>query len=88
MPANFARDSTPHAVQGTRRAADAARLRRDAAPVVAAEVLLRRGLADDAVVSYLARTWPLDDADCQTAIDAAHILLRREHPHVTATNDE
>jgi hypothetical protein len=60
---------------------DADRMRRDAAPVVAAKVLLRHGLDDEAILSYLARSWPLDDHDCRSALDAAHILLRREHPH-------
>jgi hypothetical protein len=51
---------------------------RDVAPVVAAEALLHHGLSDDAVIGYIARTWPLDDLDCRAAVDAAHILLRRE----------
>jgi hypothetical protein len=55
--------------------------RRDAAPVVAATVLLRHGLDDGAIMSYLARSWPLDEVDCRSAVDAARILLRREQPH-------
>ena len=51
---------------------------RDVAPVVTAEILLRHGMADDVASAYLARTWPLDEADCQSAVTAAHILLRRE----------
>jgi hypothetical protein len=51
---------------------------RDVAPVIAAEALLHRGLRDDVVMSYLARTWPLDDCECRDIMDAAHILLRRE----------
>jgi hypothetical protein len=51
---------------------------RDVAPVIAAEALLHRGLRDDVVMSYLARTWPLDDGECRDIMDAAHILLRRE----------
>ena len=51
---------------------------RDVAPLVAAEALLHHGLSDDAVIGYIARTWPLDDLDCRAAVDAAHILLRRE----------
>jgi hypothetical protein len=54
------------------------RRRRSSAPVVAAEVLLHHGLSDEAILSYLARSWPLDETDCRSALDAAHILLRRE----------
>ncbi len=57
---------------------------RDVAPLIAAEALLHHGLSDDAVIGYLARTWPLDDLDCRAAVDAAHILLRREHAEVAA----
>jgi hypothetical protein len=53
-------------------------MRRDVAPVVAAEVLLRHGFDDDSIASYLARTWPLDDNDCRAAVQAAHVLVRRE----------
>jgi hypothetical protein len=60
---------------------DVVRMRRDAAPVVAATVLLRHGLDDGAIMSYLARSWPLDEVDCRSAVDAARILLRREQPH-------
>ena len=63
-------------------------MRREAAPVAAAEILLRHGLSDDAVVRYLARSWPLDDNDCQSALNAAHILLRREQPQGSAGADE
>jgi hypothetical protein len=55
---------------------------RNVAPLIAAEALLHHGLSDDAVVGYLARTWPLDALDCRAAVNAAHILLRREHPEV------
>jgi hypothetical protein len=51
---------------------------RDIAPVVAAEALLHHGLSDEAIIGYIARTWPLDRADCRAAVDAAHILIRRE----------
>jgi hypothetical protein len=54
------------------------RRHRNAAPVVAAEVLLHHGLSDDAILSYLARSWPLDETDCRSALNAAHILFRRE----------
>ena len=40
--------------------------------------LLHHGLSDEAILSYLARSWPLDETDCRSALDAAHILLRRE----------
>jgi hypothetical protein len=64
-----------------RDAVRAANTRRDTAPVICAEMLLHHGFSDDAIVDYLARSWPLDRNDCQTALDAAHILVRREHPH-------
>ena len=51
---------------------------RDVAPVLAAEALLHHGLSDDAIVGYIGRTWPLDEHDCQAALMAAHILMRRE----------
>jgi hypothetical protein len=53
-------------------------MRRSSAPVVAAEVLLHHGLSDEAILWYLARSWPLVEADCRAALNAAHILLRRE----------
>ena len=52
--------------------------RRSSAPVVAAEVLLHHGLSDEAILSHLARSWRLIETDCRSALDAAHILLRRE----------
>ena len=51
---------------------------RDVAPVVAAEALLHHGMADDVIISYLARTWELDDRECFSAVAAAHVLLRKE----------
>jgi hypothetical protein len=51
---------------------------REIAPVIAAEALLRHGLGDFEVCAYLARTWTLDDVDCDAAVRAAHVLLRRE----------
>jgi len=66
---------------------DAQRMRRDVAPVVAAEVLLHHGLCDEAILSYLARSWPLDERDCRASLDAAHILLRRERPRSTAPDE-
>lgn len=56
--------------------------------MVAATVLLRHGLDDEAIVSYLARSWPIDERDCRSALDAAHILLRREHPHSADASDD
>jgi hypothetical protein len=53
-------------------------MRRDAAPVVAAVALLHHGLSDETILTYLARSWPLDKTDCQAALNAAHILVRRE----------
>src|SRR5213596_2167671 len=66
------------AVQRATLATDAFSIRRDAAPVLCAEVLLHHALSDDAILSHLARTWPLNEIDCRAALDAAHILLRRE----------
>lgn len=60
---------------------------RDIAPVVAAEALLRHGMADDVVVGYVARTWPLDEADCRAAVRAAHILLRRGQVQLATASD-
>jgi hypothetical protein len=57
------------------------RRRRAAAPVLCAEVLLHHDLSDDAIIDYLARAWPLREVDCRAALDAAHILLRRELAH-------
>jgi hypothetical protein len=76
-------------VRGVSRsfAIDATRVRRDVAPVVAAEVLLHHGLCDEAILSYLARSWPLDDRGCRASLDAAHILLRREHPRRAASDE-
>jgi hypothetical protein len=65
---------------GPRRAtlaADPFALRRDAAPVLCAEVLLHHDLSDDAILDHLARAWPLGELGCRAALDAAHILLRR-----------
>ncbi|HWS44670.1 MAG TPA: hypothetical protein VN636_02310 [Acidimicrobiia bacterium] len=59
------------AVQPQRVGADAWSVNRDVAPVVAAEVLVRHGLADDHIIDYLARTWELDETDCVAAVAAA-----------------
>jgi hypothetical protein len=66
-------------VQLVMRLADTSPMQRDAAPVVAAEMLLRRGLSDELIRAHLAHQWRLDDHECQDALDAAHILVRREH---------
>ena len=76
------------AVQRTMLVVDSFSARRDAAPVLCAEVLLHHGLSDDAILGHLARSWPLDQIDCRAALDAAHILLRREVPHDSATTGE
>ena len=55
--------------------------RRPAAPVLCAEVLLHHHLSDDAIIDHLARAWPLREVDCRAALDAAHILVRRELAH-------
>jgi hypothetical protein len=54
-------------------------MNRDAAPVVAAEMLIRHGFSDDLILAHLAQQWPLDEHECRDALDAAHILVRREH---------
>ena len=41
----------------------------------------------EAILSYLARSWPLDERDCRASLDAAHILLRRERPRGTAPDE-
>jgi hypothetical protein len=52
---------------------------RDVAPVIAARVLLARGVGDDRVLAHLAQTWRLNDVDLRAAVAAAHVLLRRAH---------
>jgi len=79
-----ARERPASLVQRQARTSDTDRVNHDAAPVVAAEVLLRHGLTDDAIAEWLARTWEIDDHDCHAAVRAAHILLQRAHPHATA----
>ncbi len=54
-------------------------MKRYAAAVVAAEVLIRHGMGDDEVAAYVARTWPLDEGEARSVVEAAHVLLRREH---------
>ena len=62
--------------------------RRDAAPVICAELLLHHGLTDPAILSHLARTWQLDEPELRAALAAAHILLRRQEPHHHAGANE
>ncbi len=50
----------------------------DVAPVVAAQALLAHGLDDEAVLTYVRRTWKLDPHDAQAAIAAARVILRSE----------
>ncbi len=71
-------------VQWPAYSADSDRVNRDAAPVVAAEVLLRHGLTDDAIAEWLVRTWDIDQHDCEAAVRAAHVLLKRGHPRGAA----
>ena len=58
--------------------ADVEPMHRDAAPVIAGEVLLRHGFSDELILAHLARQWPLDEHECQSALRAAHMLVRRE----------
>jgi hypothetical protein len=71
----------------TDRSAQAS-MRRDAAPVICAELLLHHGFTDPAILSHLARTWRLDEPDLRAALAAAHILLRRQEPHHPAAANE
>jgi len=48
------------------------------APVIYARVLLQHGLADEAVVSYVARAFALDHRRCDAALAAARVLVQRE----------
>jgi hypothetical protein len=47
-------------------------------PVIYARVLLRHGLADDVVASYVARTFALDDRRCNATLEAARLLVQQE----------
>jgi hypothetical protein len=60
---------------------------RDVAPVIAAEVLLARGVREDMVFAYLASMWRLNDVDGRAAIAAAHVLLRRVRTAVASPRD-
>jgi hypothetical protein len=46
----------------------------DAAPVLAAQALLARGMDDDTVQAYVQRTWKLDPLDARAAVSAAHVI--------------
>jgi hypothetical protein len=48
-------------------------------PVITAEVLIRHGVDDDAILRYLTRQWGLNDPEPRLALHAAHILWAREH---------
>jgi hypothetical protein len=50
----------------------------NATPVMYARVLLQHGLSDDAVASYVARTFAFDDRRCNAALTAARLLVRQE----------
>ena len=41
---------------------------------IAASVLLRRGLRDDVIRDYLARTWPLSSHECDDALTAGRCI--------------
>ena len=75
------------AVQRPIRGTEACGMRHDAAPVMCAVVLLHHNLGDEAIVSHLADAWPLDAIDCRAALEAAHILLRREEPRDRAATN-
>src|SRR5262245_6261188 len=47
-------------------------------PVLFAHVLLRHGLADDVVLSYVARTFAFDPRRCNATLEAAQLLVRQE----------
>ena len=50
----------------------------NSAPILAARVLLERGLADDVIVGHVGRTWALDDRACVAALAAARLLVQQE----------
>ncbi len=50
----------------------------NAKPVMYARVLLQHGLADDVVVSYVARAFAFDARRCDATIAAARLLVRQE----------
>ncbi len=63
-------------------------MKRDVAPVIAAQEFLAHGMDDDVTLAYLKHTWWLDDIDAEAALAAAHVLVRREHGAETALRDE
>jgi len=63
-------------------------MRPDSAPVFVAEVLLRHGFSDDRICAHLAYQWPLDDEECQAAVEAAHSLVRFEPNDVRTAIDQ
>ena len=77
------RSAVQHTIGGT----EAFGRRHNAAPVMCGVALLHHDLGDDAILSHLAQTWGLDAIDCRAALDAAHILLRREEPRRRAATD-
>ena len=48
-------------------------------------MIIRHGFSDERILVHLARQWPLDDRECQATLDAAHILVRKEHPNGNGT---
>jgi len=65
-------------VQVGDQSADISAMRRDGAPIFVAEVLLRHGFSDDRIRAHPASQWPLDDEECQSAVEAAHVRARCE----------
>jgi hypothetical protein len=51
---------------------------RDSAPIVAAQVLMRHGLADDVISGYVARTWPLKAHQRDAALATARFLTEQQ----------
>jgi hypothetical protein len=54
-----------------------ARVDHDAAPVVAAEMLIRHGFSDALIVAHIQTQWPLKEHERQRVLEAAHIIVRR-----------
>jgi hypothetical protein len=48
------------------------------APVIYARVLLQHGLADEAVVAYVARAFAFDSRRCNATLSAARLLVQQE----------
>jgi hypothetical protein len=59
-------------------------MKRDAAPVIAAEALLAHDVDDDRILAYLVRRWELDEIDARSAVAAARVIAQREPDARTA----